>query len=219
MKRLIDLQKDTAGPDRYAMASSYAWLQVKGQELAMGVLEMLATIANIGDDHWIALILDFKSLTILCGDSMGGTIDEDIERALTWWIQHHTRKHFTTSCLPITCWQDSHSCGILAWVALAAFLFLERNALVEARVVADKRLRMSLQVADCHNEMVHSYCDLRDLVTNKNQSFEANSEGHPFTFQASDPGSSDDKVEISESPLVMRRQLVAGLGLSLLFLA
>ena len=64
VKRLIDLQKDTAGPDRYAMASSYAWLRVKGQELAMGVLETLAMIANIGDDHWIALILDFKSSTI-----------------------------------------------------------------------------------------------------------------------------------------------------------
>ena len=165
----------------------------------MGVLETLATIANIGDNHWMALILDFKSLTILYGDSTGGTIDEDTERALTWWIQHHTGKLFTTSCLPITRQQDSHSCGILAWVALAAFLFPERYALVEARVVADERLRMFLRVADRHNEMVRSNCDLRDLVTNENQSFEANSERCPFTFRASNPGSSDDNIEISES--------------------
>jgi len=40
VKRLIDLQKDTSGPKRYATAANYAW---------------------IGDDHWIALILDFKA--------------------------------------------------------------------------------------------------------------------------------------------------------------
>jgi len=69
VKRLIDLQKDTSGPKRYATAANYAWLREKGQELATGVLEMLVTIANIGDDHWIALILDFKASRILVDSS------------------------------------------------------------------------------------------------------------------------------------------------------
>jgi len=42
----------------------------------------VVTLANIGGNHWIALILDFKALRILYGDSMGGTIDEGIEEAL-----------------------------------------------------------------------------------------------------------------------------------------
>ena len=90
MTRLINLSQDADGPELYATAANYAWLRKKGQELATGILEKLVTIANISDNHWIALVIDFKCSKILYGDSMGGTIDDDIEEALTWWIQHHT---------------------------------------------------------------------------------------------------------------------------------
>ncbi|KIJ90293.1 hypothetical protein K443DRAFT_50162, partial [Laccaria amethystina LaAM-08-1] len=170
MKRLVDLHQNADGPNHYATAANYAWLREKGQVLAIGVLEMLVTIANIGNNHWIALIIDFKNSRFLYGDSMGGTVDEDIQEALTWWIHHHTGKHFMKNYMPITHQQDGHSCGILAWAALAVFLFPETYSLMDPGVVADERLRMFLRVSDRHNE----------------QSFEATAAGYAFTFPSPD---------------------------------
>src|ERR1700733_15316763 len=105
---------------------------------------MLVTIANIGSNYWVAIVVNLKSSNILYGDSMGGTIDDDIEKALTWWIHHHTRKHFTKGYLLITHQRDGHSCGILAWAALTRFLFPGPYLLVNAGLLANERLRMFL---------------------------------------------------------------------------
>jgi hypothetical protein len=203
MKRLIDLQQDEDGPDRYATGANYAWLREKGQELATGVLDMLIMIANIGSNHWVAVVVDFKSSNIWYGDSMGGTIDDDIEKALTWWIHHHTRKHFTKGYLPITRQQDGHSCGILAWAALARFLFPGTYLLVDAGLLANERLRMFLRVLDCHNEKVSKDYDSQSFVINEKKSFNAVAEGYEFTVQAPDVESSDSEAEVHETPQVL----------------
>ncbi len=75
---------------------------------------------------------------------MGGTIDEDIKNALTWWIGHHTGRDFVQSYILITHQRDGYSCGILAWFALTVFLLLKSYSLPEARVIADERLQMFL---------------------------------------------------------------------------
>lgn len=170
MKRLIDLQQDEDGPNRYATGANYAWLREKGQELATGVLDMLVTIANIGSNHWVAIIVDFKSSKILYGDSMGSTIDDDVEKALTWWIHQHTGKHFTKGYLPITRQRDGHSCGILAWTALAHYLFPGTYSLVDAGIVANERLRMFLRVSERHNEKVSKNYNSQNYVINGKRS-------------------------------------------------
>ena len=142
MKKLIDVHQMVDRTEHYATARNYAWIQEKGQELATSILDMFITITNVRENHWVALVIDFKSSRILYGDSMGGTIDEDIKNALTWWIHHHTSRHFTSSYLPITRQRDGHSCGILAWIALATFLFPKTYSLMDAGAVADERLRM-----------------------------------------------------------------------------
>jgi Ulp1 family protease len=167
MKRLINLQQDEDGPNHYATGANYAWLREKGQELATGDLDMLVMIANIGSNHWVAIVVDFKSSNILYGDSMGGTIDNEIEKALTWWIHHHTRKHFTKCYLPITHQRDGHSCGILAWAALAHFLFPGTYLLVDAGLLTNKRLRMFIQVSDHHNEKVSKDYNSQSFVINE----------------------------------------------------
>ncbi|KDR65394.1 hypothetical protein GALMADRAFT_26651, partial [Galerina marginata CBS 339.88] len=179
IKRLTDLLQDANGPNQYTTATEYAWLRERGQEFATGVLDTMVTIANIGDNHWIALVVDFKASKILYGDSMGGTIDEGIEEALTWWIGQHTGKRFTTAFLPITRQRDGHSCGILAWMALAVYLFPEKYSLVDASAVADERLKMFLRVSERHNE----------------KSFDATAEGYAFTFQAPRSEPTDDEIE------------------------
>ena len=97
---------------------------------------------------------------------MGETIDEDVETALTWWIQQHTGRQFTKSYFPITRQRDGYSCGILAWNALAVFLLPETYSLVDTGKVGDERLRMFLQVSDRHNSKVHRCYNCQKLLTN-----------------------------------------------------
>jgi hypothetical protein len=83
VKILIDIHQIVNRIEHYATACNYTWIQEKGQELATSILDILIMITNIRENHWVALVVDFKSSRILYGDSMGGTIDEDIENALT----------------------------------------------------------------------------------------------------------------------------------------
>jgi len=159
----------------------------------------VVTLANIGGNHWIALILDFKASRILYGDSMGGTIDEGIEEALNWWIGQHMGTQFTTSYLPITRQRDGHSCGILAWKALAAYLFPARYSLADGGAVGDERLKMLLRVLDRHNEKVMCGYISKSLILKRNQSFDATAEGYMFTFEAPVSQSSDDEIECLEA--------------------
>ena len=78
------------------------------------------------------------------------------EEALIWWTHHHTGRHFMVANLPITRQRDGHSCGILAWNAIATYLFPKEYQLVDARRVADERLRMFLHIFDHHNDKVRT---------------------------------------------------------------
>jgi len=63
IQQLTEIFQDSE-KDKYAMNPAYAWIQKKGQELSTGVYEMLATIANINQNHWVAVVLDFKESRI-----------------------------------------------------------------------------------------------------------------------------------------------------------
>ena len=146
---LLQLHRDGT----YNTDESAAWVRRISEELAKGVYDIFATIVNINDNHWVAIVVDFKASKCLYGDSMGGAIDENIENILTWWTYHHTGVTFTKSYLPITRQQDGFSCGLLAWNALAAYLLPDIHSLIDASDVAKGRLKMFLQVVDQHNEV------------------------------------------------------------------
>lgn len=74
----------------YMASKEYEWLCRMGQEFATGIYDTYATISNINQNHWIALIIDFRSSIIYYGDSIGGIINDDLEAALTWWTNYHT---------------------------------------------------------------------------------------------------------------------------------
>jgi len=143
----------------YTASKEYEWLCRMGQEFATGIYDTYATISNINQNHWIALIIDFRSSIIYYGDSIGGIINDDLEAALTWWTNYHTGNWFPTKTLPITRQRDGHSCGILAWNAIASFLQPETYPLMDSDVgiMADERLRMFLKIVDQHNERVSHY--------------------------------------------------------------
>jgi hypothetical protein len=156
MPLLIGAYKKSDRINQYATASSYDWLRTKGQEFGTGILDKLATIANVGGNHWVAVVIDFRLSQILYGDSLGGTITEEIETVLIWWIHHHTGQQFTTNRLPITCQQDGYSCGMMAWNAVATNVLPKNYTLMKSDRdgVADERLKMFLRVSERHNDKV-----------------------------------------------------------------
>ncbi|KAF8219178.1 hypothetical protein L208DRAFT_1342484, partial [Tricholoma matsutake] len=122
--------------------------------------------ANLGGDHWVALILDFQQELIWYGDSLGNVISEEWRKMLDWWTHLHMGRQFDHEPLPITHQQDSFSCGLLAWNVLAVFLFKDRSTLINAGNVAEECLKLLLWVIGQHQE----------------NTFDANSQGYKFIF-------------------------------------
>ena len=91
---------------------------------------------------------------ILYGDSLGGTITEEIETVLNWWVHYHTSQQFTTNWLPITRQRDGYSCGMMAWNAVATEVLPKNYMLMKSDSVADERLKMFLHVSERHNDKV-----------------------------------------------------------------
>ncbi len=57
------------------------------------------------------------------GDSLGQTINAELQLALKWWTFAHFGVDFTVrEDLPITRQEDGYSCGLLAWQAVMAFV-------------------------------------------------------------------------------------------------
>jgi Ulp1 family protease len=151
---LIEVHKKPDRDNQYATAENYNWIRKKGQELGTGILDKLATIVNIGGNHWVAVVIDFQSSQILYGDSLGGTITVEIETVLIWWIHHHTGQQFTTNRLPITRQRDGYSCGIMAWNAVAMNVLPKNYVLIKSESVADERLKVFLHMSERHNNKV-----------------------------------------------------------------
>ncbi|KAF8238064.1 hypothetical protein L208DRAFT_1155032, partial [Tricholoma matsutake] len=150
----------------YTTGVQHRWVRGEGQALGTSAQEQLVLLANVRGDHWVALILDFQQDVIWYGDSLGNVISEEWCEMLDWWTHLHMGRQFDHEPLPITRQQDGFSCGLLAWNALAVFLFKDKYTLINAGNVAEERLKLLLQVISQHQE----------------NTFDANSRGYEFTF-------------------------------------
>jgi hypothetical protein len=108
--------------DNYTLDRNFVWLRRKGRELAAGQKQYLATIININDVHWAALVINFEEHEILFGDSYQNPIPSRLRSIVNWWTLYHTGQQFTHSSLAIARQRDSFSCGMLAWNALQHYL-------------------------------------------------------------------------------------------------
>lgn len=99
----------------------------------------------------MAVVIDFQLLQILYGDSLGGTITEEIEMLLNWWIYHHTSVVYSK---PVANNKPAE------WLLMTDYGFesmnvlLKKYMLLKSEGVADARLKMFLCVSDCHNDKV-----------------------------------------------------------------
>jgi hypothetical protein len=120
------------GNKRYSTSKRYHALCEHAQDLATGVQDTLATVANVDGNHWVALMVDFRARKAYYGNSLGGAISKDLKIAYDWWFSMHNENTFEWVQMDITRQQDSHSCGLLAINALAHSLDPKRFDLISA---------------------------------------------------------------------------------------
>ncbi|KAF4615755.1 hypothetical protein D9613_012424 [Agrocybe pediades] len=129
---------------KYPTDSAKGWLRERGQELACSS-GTLATLVNINNNHWVAVVVDFHTSKIRYGDSLGGSVKQDVEEVLLWWTYQHTGKEFNTVYLPISRQKDGFSCGLLSWNALATYLLPQQHQLMDTKYMAAERLKKFLE--------------------------------------------------------------------------
>jgi hypothetical protein len=125
-----------------------------GQALSCGARKALGLLANIGNKHWVAVMLDFDGDQILYGDSMGNCIPKALREMFDWWTYHHTGRTFTHARLRICHQLDGFSCGLLAFNALGHHFLPETFPLIDTADVDNERLKIFLKVARRHMDQV-----------------------------------------------------------------
>ncbi|KAH7908916.1 hypothetical protein BJ138DRAFT_990150, partial [Hygrophoropsis aurantiaca] len=123
-----------------------------GQALASQTRDILGYLMNLNDNHWVVVVLNFRDSTILYGDSLGDPIPANLASILDWWTNTHTGLTFVHKTLPITHQQDSFSCGLLSFNALAHYILPDQYPLINPVEVDNERLKIMLQVVKRHSE-------------------------------------------------------------------
>ncbi|KAJ7056037.1 hypothetical protein C8F01DRAFT_1234071 [Mycena amicta] len=167
--------------DRYSSSRNYSWLRGIGQAFATGDLARFATIANINENHWIALAIDVEQKAIFCGNSILMDVPKRFKEAYTWWLREHLGESFEWKDLPVPQQSDSHSCGILAYRAIAHFLDTVQYPLPRgtAREMAHERLKMLIRVVKRHKQQTQDDIHKRP----KPAAFDKTASGFQFTFR------------------------------------
>ncbi|KAG1737088.1 uncharacterized protein EDB91DRAFT_1055161 [Suillus paluster] len=131
-----------------------------GHELAAGLGSQVGFLVNTNHNHWVAVVLDFKSHIILIGDSLNPEPYRELRTVLQWWTSHHSGHQFTEHTLNITRQQDLVSCGLLSFNALAHHFLPTTYSLTSASQVQNGRLQVLLNVVNQHLDQVR----LRHLI-------------------------------------------------------
>jgi len=131
----------------YTTSKGYQWIHTRGEELASGQKQYLATIVNQHDMHWTAVVIDFEQHEILYGDLFQNAMDSNLCSILDWWVQEHSGQLFAHRLLPITRPQDNFSCGMLAWDAIHCYLLPSPcRPLMDHRYPRIERAKMFLEL-------------------------------------------------------------------------
>lgn len=135
-----------ADRQNYASNRHYAWLRMRGEDLATGRKSSLATIVNQNGNHWVGIAIDFKTGRTFYGDPIGNPISTNLQEVIVWWAGYHTGSSFSHHNLPISHQLDTHSCGILIWDSLRCFLLKTKPRLMDAHRMDDSRLQIFLRL-------------------------------------------------------------------------
>jgi hypothetical protein len=138
------------GTETYLTSKSCYALCKQAQDLAMGIQDMLATVANIDGNHWIALMVDFQKKKVYYRNSLKHAINKEIRAAYDWWLSMHNEDMFEWAQMEITRQQDSYSCRIFAVNALAHALDSRQFNLMNPEAVDAERINILYCVISRH---------------------------------------------------------------------
>jgi hypothetical protein len=124
----------------------YRWLRQRGEDLAAGRMSCLATIVNLNNNHWVALIIDYQKRLTLYGDPMESPISSNLQQVVDWWTGYHAQCSFTYRTLRVSSQSDSYSCGVLSWDSLRRHLLREESGLPDECRMDDVRLQIFLRL-------------------------------------------------------------------------
>ncbi|KAF8209587.1 hypothetical protein K438DRAFT_1960594 [Mycena galopus ATCC 62051] len=136
---------------QYETSPKYRKLRELGENIANGRAEQLATVANVGGDHWIALIVNFASKAVYYFDSLKQPIDSELREAYNWWILQHHGTEFGWVTLPCLRQLDSHNCGLFAANRVAYYIDQDAYPLLDPQGCNDERLNTLAKFLDQHN--------------------------------------------------------------------
>ena len=107
-------------------------------------------MVNVGDDHWVAIALDFEQSLFWYGDSLGREAVEEVTSVMNWWTFHHTGRNFDCRKLKISSQRDGFSCGLLGPNALFHFYMPDKYPLVDVANVDTERVKLLIKVVQRH---------------------------------------------------------------------
>ncbi|RXW18423.1 hypothetical protein EST38_g7441 [Candolleomyces aberdarensis] len=139
-----------AEQEQYTNSRTYQWVRNYGHRMAVGSIQYLGLILHQGSNHWTAAVIDVESSTIQFGDSLGGGIPQEVKTILLWWTMFHTGKEFNISALPIGEQNDSFSCGVFAWNALATYFLPARYKIATSKTVVAHRIDLLRKMLMIH---------------------------------------------------------------------
>ncbi|KAJ7897754.1 hypothetical protein B0H13DRAFT_1623428, partial [Mycena leptocephala] len=151
--------------EEYRTVGRFRWLRRLGVAFATKDRDRLGSIANIYDNHWVALTIDCGKKVIGYGDGFRGKVPPSLHKHLDWWLFEHLGVEFKWTDIPIPKQTDPHSCGLLAYFALANWFNSERFPLPKcsAAFMADERIKMFLRVVERHERKAGDFAsDARD---------------------------------------------------------
>ncbi|KAJ7873026.1 hypothetical protein B0H13DRAFT_1895135 [Mycena leptocephala] len=121
----------------YETSPKYRKLRELGEDIANGGEKQLATVANVGGDHWIALIVDFTSKAVKPTTGGSGSIIYSTEFG---WVT-----------LPCLRQRDGHNCGLFAANRVAYYIDPNTNPLSDPQRCDDERLMTVAKILDRHD--------------------------------------------------------------------
>jgi len=142
IRLLLELHQDYQ--TNYTGNQRFRHIWARGEELSAPKCQQMRIggVVNVNGNHWVAVVVDLRSSTILYGDSLNLS-DSIVVPTLSWWTQFHTGHQFSTAVLPIGTQSDNVSCGVFALGALIHHFF------PELVIVGQCTIRM---------ERLHSFC-------------------------------------------------------------
>ena len=151
---------------QYNEAQTFVRARSVGEALVAGERDGLGMMANINDNHWVALAIDFQKSVISYGDPFNKPPLLEITSVVNWWTFHHTGQEFSYQKMKVSPQQDGFSCGLLSPNALGHFYLPMEIPLINTADVNKERVRVLLRVVKQHLDQVE-VCQKYVQIENK----------------------------------------------------